>query len=338
MLTPEALARLKGRKNLLAFSGGGDSTALFFLLLEADIPFDIALVNYHTRPQSDEEAAYADELAQKHNKQCFVYNAAIEDKNFEHEARKIRYDFFASVIALEGYDNLVTAHQLDDRLEWLLMQLCKGAGLPEMMGMRSVETQDGYTLVRPLLQQSKSDLLRYLQETGRVWFEDESNSDERYRRNYFRRRFTAPLLEEFQNGIANSLAFLDEDLETLLHESAVENVDELYYFTTPANRRSALAIVDRILKKCGFLMRQGDKERLKSENTVVAGRRYVISVRDDYTFVVPYVQAVLDKPFKESCRKLGVEPKMRPYLSLSRAAYEKVRLLLGDGVDLHPER
>jgi 7-cyano-7-deazaguanine synthase in queuosine biosynthesis len=37
----------------VAFSGGGDSTALFFLLLEQNIPFDIAHVNYQTREQSN---------------------------------------------------------------------------------------------------------------------------------------------------------------------------------------------------------------------------------------------------------------------------------------------
>ena len=49
------LSYLKGKKNLLAFSAGVDSSALFFLLLEHDIKFDIALVNYGTRETSDKE-------------------------------------------------------------------------------------------------------------------------------------------------------------------------------------------------------------------------------------------------------------------------------------------
>ena len=65
MLHEATLSYLKTRKNLLAFSGGGDSTALFFLLLEQGIPFDIVLVNYQTRPQSDEEEAYAKTLEKR---------------------------------------------------------------------------------------------------------------------------------------------------------------------------------------------------------------------------------------------------------------------------------
>ena len=63
MLSKETLPFLKDGKNLLAFSGGVDSTALFFLLLREKIPFDIAIVNYQTREQSSEEVAYAKEPA-----------------------------------------------------------------------------------------------------------------------------------------------------------------------------------------------------------------------------------------------------------------------------------
>ena len=49
------IENLKNKKNLLAFSAGVDSSALFFLLLEHGIKFDIALVNYGTRETSDKE-------------------------------------------------------------------------------------------------------------------------------------------------------------------------------------------------------------------------------------------------------------------------------------------
>ncbi|NLN13488.1 MAG: tRNA lysidine(34) synthetase TilS, partial [Arcobacter skirrowii] len=42
-------SEIKSSKNLLAFSAGVDSTALFFLLLNSNIPFDIAIVDYNIR-------------------------------------------------------------------------------------------------------------------------------------------------------------------------------------------------------------------------------------------------------------------------------------------------
>ncbi|MDD3835568.1 MAG: ATP-binding protein, partial [Sulfurimonas sp.] len=53
MLEHSTLYQLRGKKNLLAFSGGVDSSALFFLLLGENIEFDIAIVNYKQRAQSE---------------------------------------------------------------------------------------------------------------------------------------------------------------------------------------------------------------------------------------------------------------------------------------------
>ena len=63
---------LKNKKNLLAFSAGIDSTALFFILLKQNIPFDIAIIDYNKRAQSKLEVAFAKALADKYNKKCFV--------------------------------------------------------------------------------------------------------------------------------------------------------------------------------------------------------------------------------------------------------------------------
>jgi len=123
------LEQFKDKKNLLAFSGGVDSTALFFLMQEAGVSFDIATVDYGIRQESKDEVAYAKTLAAKYNKKLFLHEAKKIETNFEHTARKVRYSFFDKVIESCGYENLITAHQLDDRFEWFLMQLGRGAGI-----------------------------------------------------------------------------------------------------------------------------------------------------------------------------------------------------------------
>ena len=338
MLAPDTLPLLEGTRNLLAFSGGSDSTALFFLLCDAGIDFDIALVNYHTRPQSDDEARYALTLAKEYGKACFIHDAYLESRNFEHEARRARYDFFEHLIGEHGYENLLTAHQLDDRLEWLLMQLCKGSGALEMAGMKAVQPREAYTLVRPLLQCTKAQLQKYLKERGATWFEDTSNDDPRYRRNDFRRRFAAPMLQEYAEGIRKSFSYLDEDVDALEADAAIHRTDALWWFENPHERRALLRTVDRVLKQAGYLLRQGERARLKEEETLVVGRRFAVAIGKRYTFIAPYEEATMPKPFKEHCRILGIDPKLRPYLSRATEAFEAVAsLLVGDAVDLHGE-
>jgi tRNA(Ile)-lysidine synthase len=65
MLKQSTINLLKSSKNLLAFSAGVDSTALFYLLVQNDVQFDIAIVDYNIRSASKDEVSYARELADK---------------------------------------------------------------------------------------------------------------------------------------------------------------------------------------------------------------------------------------------------------------------------------
>jgi len=162
MLENFSLTNLRNKKNLLAFSAGVDSSALFFLLIKENITFDIAIVNYNVRDQSIDEIKYAKDLALIHNLKCHIYSAPIIEKNFESKAREIRYNFFEQLIKEYKYENLLTAHHLGDRFEWMLMQFCKGAGCAEIAGMTRISQRDNYTLIRPLLHLDKKELLVYL--------------------------------------------------------------------------------------------------------------------------------------------------------------------------------
>ena len=78
---------LREGKGLLAFSGGVDSTALFHLLLEYNITFDIAHVNYHTRDTSEHEEQSAIALAHQHNLQCHTHSCRLGGATFPRRAR-----------------------------------------------------------------------------------------------------------------------------------------------------------------------------------------------------------------------------------------------------------
>lgn len=111
----------------MGFSGGLDSVCLFHLLVGENIAFDIALVDYNTQKQRLEIIQHAQKLAQAHHKKCYIHYAPKIERNFEMQARKIRYDFFETLIKEHSYKHLILAHHLNDRLEWFLMQLSKGA-------------------------------------------------------------------------------------------------------------------------------------------------------------------------------------------------------------------
>jgi tRNA(Ile)-lysidine synthase len=83
-----------------------------------------------------------------------------------------------------------------------------------------------------------------------------------------------------------------------------------------------------MLKSLGFLMRQGDKERLKERDDHVVGRRYSVAMTKTYLFIAPYSAETMDKAFKEQCRSLKIPSKLRPYLYRDKESFEKVKGLM----------
>jgi len=324
---------LEGKKNLLAFSAGGDSTALLFMLLEHQISFDIAIVDYSLRKESKAEVKYAKELAQTHGFHCYVHLAEQISQNFEANARQIRYEFFESLIQEHNYENLLTAHHLGDRFEWMLMQFCKGAGCYELAGMRGVEQREHYSILRPLLHLDKEELLNYLQTNNIKYFDDASNADEKYLRNRFRHHYTKPLLKEYKSGIAKSFEYLDSDAQELVEQADIGVCNELAYFKPLRNTRSNIAAIDKYIKSKGSVITAQERGLLGQESCVVLGRKYAVWQMSELIIIAPYyankdAREAMPKSFKEKMRKMKIDPKLRGYLATDSEAVALLSTLL----------
>jgi tRNA(Ile)-lysidine synthase len=327
-LNSDVLKLLKQGKNLLAFSGGSDSSALFHLLLEHGVDFDVIHVNYNTREQSHDEQQHVEKLSKQNHKKYFVKSVTLPSSNFEHRARSLRYTFFDEIIQKESYTNLITAHQLNDRLEWFLMQLSKGAGLPELLGMQSVTKKDNYHIVRPILHVNSEEIMNYLQTNTIKYFMDQSNTDTYFKRNHFREHYSNALIHDYSHAIAQSFQFLEEDLKLIYQSHTILQIHQLYYFKITSHRRSVLLDIDKILKQCGYLLGQHEKNLLKTKDTLVVGRRFIVSITETFCFVAPYMTPVMSRDFKEQCRLLKIEPKLRGYLFNDTKSFETLKLLL----------
>ncbi len=332
MFEISSLEILKNKKNLLAFSGGVDSTALFFLLIKQNIKFDIAIVNYNQRTQAQEEVEYAKELASANHLECHTLIAPKIDKNFEAKAREIRYNFFEELITKHKYDNLLTAHHLGDRFEWMLMQFCKGAGCAEIAGMQKEQQRDFYTLVRPLLHLDKKELYQYLSKHNLKFFEDKSNQDEDIKRNSFRHSYSAPLLDKYLLGIKKSFDYIDEDRNALIPEVEIKSINDFSYFKSLQSSRADIFIIDKILKSKQYMLSAKERELLKNKKTLIVGRKFIVNQNRDFIFITPYIQenneTVMTHEFKEECRILKIEPKLRPFLYENEKVFTKVKKLL----------
>jgi tRNA(Ile)-lysidine synthase len=305
---------LQNKKNLLAFSAGIDSSALFFLLIENNIKFDIAIVDYNIREQSKEEVKHAKTLARKYKLFCHYSQAPKFDTNIEKKARDFLYEFFDSLVTIEGYDNILTAHQLNDQLEWLLMRLTKGAGVSELLGLEAVSKRNNYNLVRPLLSCSKEELLNYLNANKHPYFVDESNSDEKYERNKFRKYYTNTLMAEYKEGIKRSFDYLRKDKESLENGFETFVIEKKLHIIKLHTSQAKSKATDLALKSLGYLLSASQRQEIEKENSLVIGGEWAVEVQNDLLYIAPYLTDTMPKEFKEVCRVSKVPNKIRPYI------------------------
>ena len=320
---------LKNRKNLLAFSAGIDSTALFFLLLENGIDFDIAIVNYGLREQAKEELSYAKELSIKYNKRCFATDAPKFNSNFEANARVFRYNFFVDIITSNAYDNLLTAHQLNDKLEWLLMRLSLGAGCAELSGLEEITKRENYILIRPLLNYTKDELLEYLQNKEIKYFIDRSNFDTKYRRNQYR-----PLVDKLlkignKSGFNKSFEILKEESEVFKNSYKIVFKKKSLRVLELSNRQALPYAVSYTLKELGYLLGGKEREVLRHKESIVVGRKWAIEYSNSFVYICPYLECSMPKDIKESFRVDKIPPKARCYIYKEKIDYKEIFWKIG---------
>lgn len=215
MLTAEQLqsqlsSLTSATKFAIAFSGGLDSSVLLHLLLQYQKSFpNIELraihINHGLSP-------HADHWEQVCKQTCSDYGVVLASKklhlhkmpqqSLEALARAERYQALREL--LEDDEVLVTGHHQDDQAETVLLQLFRGSGPYGLAAMPVAATFGGTTLIRPLLNYRRADLLAYANQHGITWLEDESNTNTSFDRNFLRQELL-PVMEQRWPGLITNL-------------------------------------------------------------------------------------------------------------------------------------
>jgi tRNA(Ile)-lysidine synthase len=190
-------------------SGGLDSTALLAALAEArceGLRLRALHINHGLHPNAKRWSAHCRKLARRLGVPLRVLSVTVaraRGTSLEEAARVARYRCFAE--QLRSGETLLTAHTQDDQLETVLLQLFRGCGLPGLAAMPAVAPLGPGTLARPLLACSRLQLDAWVRARELTWVEDDTNLDERFDRNYLRRR-VLPAVRERWPGVGAAVS------------------------------------------------------------------------------------------------------------------------------------
>ena len=194
-----AAAQFPNNRYLLAVSGGVDSMVLLAVFHKLNLPFEVAHINYQLRgEESEQDQALVHKYCSERNITYHLNRADLQQKldedggNLQQEARKIRYNFFRSILENRSLNCIVTAHHQDDQIETFWLMLSRSAGITGLSGMDSFSK----TIFRPLLPCSKTEILEWAESNKVQWREDRSNSSNNYQRNLWRNKLLPYLQTE----------------------------------------------------------------------------------------------------------------------------------------------
>ncbi len=250
----------------LGLSGGADSVALLLRCVAAGLKVAALHFNHGFADEcGDEDEAYVRQLCDAHAiplhiGRCTETWSTGETK--EVFARRHRFAFFAQTLKALHCPTLLLAHHAGDRAENLVIRLARGCGLEGLTSFRWQTPFPGeptLRIIRPLLDETHADQVRYLTTHHIAWREDVSNDDTSIPRNAIR-HLLAPTLPHFTSG-ANATADVLEEEQDYLHRQTERILLEQDATTLHLSDVSEPVLTRRALRAwlaCGLTRKQAE--------------------------------------------------------------------------------
>jgi tRNA(Ile)-lysidine synthase len=242
---------------VVAVSGGPDSVALLRALGTLAIgPLVVAHLNHGLRgADSDADEQFVGELVSRlrsdgspielaSGRRSIADTAAGE--NLEAVARRVRYDWLATVAREFGAAWVATGHTANDQAETVLFQLLRGTGLDGLSGIAGRRPLGpGLWLVRPMLAVRRTDVVAYLRAIGQDFRVDATNADTTRTRSRIRHELLPRLAQQYNPRAVESLARLAKQARDWVHDQLLLTEELLKRAGLP--RAGSLLVFDRRL-------------------------------------------------------------------------------------------
>lgn len=216
---------------VIGLSGGADSMALLYVLLELQekIDFKILIAHVNHGVRGDDalgDQKFVEEQAKKLNIPYYTKDVDMvgygREKGItsEEAGRELRYGFFRHILKDVGGGKIAVAHNKNDQAETLIMRFMRGTGVDGLKGMEYISGD----IIRPILGINRADIEEYIEENNIEIVTDMTNFQPIYNRNKIRLELIPYIEENFNPNIIEAMwrmseisaidsAYLEEETE-----------------------------------------------------------------------------------------------------------------------------
>ena len=223
-------------KIVLGVSGGPDSTAMLICLneLSKEMNFKIIVchINHGIRENAKLDEEYVKKFCEDLKVPFFVLHTNVIEEakklklGVEETGRLVRYNFFEEIMRQEGFNKIAIAHNKNDNVETIIMNVLRGSGTS---GLKGIEPKSGI-YIRPLIEIPREEIEEFTAKYEPR--HDESNDENEYTRNKIRNIVIPYVKKEFNPNIVETITRLSsiskEETEYLdkITESAYKKICE----------------------------------------------------------------------------------------------------------------
>ena len=189
----------------VALSGGVDSVVLLHVMhvLKQEMPklkVSAIYVNHGLSEYANDWQAFCQNLCVELDIPFNTVQVTISRQtrtSLEAQAREARYKALDELSAPQSV--ILLGQHLNDQIETFLLRLKRGSGLKGLGAMQAMrELQSGRICYRPLLNITRSDIEHFATAFNIAHITDDSNTDERFDRNFLRARVVPELAMRFK--------------------------------------------------------------------------------------------------------------------------------------------
>ncbi|EAW27082.1 putative lysidine forming enzyme, modifying isoleucine tRNA decoding AUA [Alteromonadales bacterium TW-7] len=189
----------------VALSGGVDSVVLLHVMhvLKQEMPklkVSAIYVNHGLSEYANDWQAFCQNLCVELDIPFNTAQVTISPQtrtSLEAQAREARYKALDELSAPQSV--ILLGQHLNDQIETFLLRLKRGSGLKGLGAMQAMrELQSGRICYRPLLSITRSDIEHFATAFNIAHITDDSNTDERFDRNFLRARVVPELAKRFK--------------------------------------------------------------------------------------------------------------------------------------------